>query len=141
MMETHDFEISLNNYRDGVQKIIPAYLTGKMADEEACADELALVLHSRDELEWAFAMSSSLWQTYGPQVDELDRLLLAMKDAVLAYVPTYTTFRQQFPRPRSHWWYYFDEIVSLPAQSAVSDETLTIPKGYWMPVVPLKATA
>ncbi len=59
IMEQNDFEIALNNYRDGVQKTIPAYLTGKMADEEAWVDELALLLHSRDELEWAFAVSPS----------------------------------------------------------------------------------
>ena len=134
-MEERDFEISLNNYRDGVQKIIPAYLTGKMVDVEAWVDEFALVLHSRDELEWAFAQSAYVWQTYGTQVDELDRLLLAMKETILAHLPTYTTFRQQIPRPRSHWWYYFDEIVSLPASDSEPAPNL---KGYWMPVVPLK---
>lgn len=140
-MEEHDFETVLENYRYGVQKVIPAYLTGKMADEEACADELALVLHSRDELEWAFAMSPRLWQKYRAQVDELDRLLLAMKEAILEHIPNYVTFRHQFPRPRSHWWYHFDEIISLPVRPAVGSEPLTIPKGYWMPVVPLKTTA
>jgi hypothetical protein len=140
-MEQHDFEISLNNYRDGVQKVIPAYLTGKLADEEAWADELALTLHSRDELEWAFATSPSLWQEHRVQVDELDRLLLAMKEAILAHWPAYATFRQQFPRPRSHWWYYLDEIVSLPTQPTEAQEHLTTTKGYWMPVVPFKAAA
>lgn len=140
-MEERDFEIVLSNYRYGVQKVIPAYLTGKMADEEACVDELALVLHSRDELEWAFAVSPRLWQKCGAQVDELDRLLLAMKEAILERIPAYATFRRQFPRPRSHWWYYFDEIVSLSAKPAVSDERLITPKGYWMPVAPLKVAA
>ena len=140
-MEEHDFETALNNYRYGVQKVIPAYLTGKMADEEAYADELALVLRSRDELEWASAISPRLWQRYGAQVDELDRLLLAMKEAILERVPDYISFRQQFPRPRSHWWYYFDEIISLPASPSGGDERLAQPRGYWMPVVPLKASA
>lgn len=140
-MEEYDFEIALNNYRYGVQEVIPACLTGKMADEEACVDELALVLHSRDELEWAFAVSPRLWRRYGTQVDELDRLLLAMKETILEYIPNYVAFRHQFPRPRSHWWYYFDEIMSLSARPAISGERPTTLKGYWMPVVPLKATA
>ncbi len=140
-MEEHDFEAALNNYRYGVQKVIPAYLTGKMADQEAYADELALVLHSRDELEWAFAVSPHLWQKYGTQVDELDRLLLAMKEAILEHISDYTTFRQQFLRPRSHWWYYFDEIVPLPVRVPTAGERPIQPRGYWMPVVPLKATA
>ncbi len=59
-MEERDLKTMLNNYRYGVQKVIPAYLTGKMTDEEACVDELALVLHSRDELEWGFAVSPRL---------------------------------------------------------------------------------
>lgn len=138
-MDERDFNAMLDNYRYGVQKVVPAYLTGKMADTEACADELALVLRSRDELEWAFAASPRLWQQYGPQVDELDRLLLTMQEAILAYVPGYVAFRQQFPRPRSHWWYYFDEIVPLPARAPSSDEHLVPPRGYWMPVVPLRA--
>ena len=140
-MEQHDFEISLDNYRNGVQKVIPAYLSGKLADEEAWADELALTLHSRDEVEWTFATSPSLWQAYRTPVDELDRLLLAMKEAILARWPNYSTFRQQFPRPRSHWWYYLDEIVSLPAQPTEAEERLTTAKGYWMPVVPFRAAA
>lgn len=140
-IEQHDFEMVLNNYRDGVQKIIPAYLTGKMADEEAWADELALVLHSRDELEWAFAISPSLWQKYRVQVDELDRLFLALRETILAHDAHYTTFRQQFPRPRSHWWYYFDEIVALPAPSAGEGEFAPQSSGYWMPLVPLKTAA
>jgi len=139
--EEHDFKILLDNYRYGVQKVIPAYLTGKMADEEACVDELALVLHSRDELECAFAMSSRLWHKHGTQVDELDRLLLAMKEAILGHIPDYITLRQQFPRPRSHWWYYFDEIVPLPVRVPTGSERPTQPQGYWMPVVPLRATA
>jgi hypothetical protein len=140
-MEQQDFEISLNNYRNGVQKVIPAYLTGKLADEEAWADELALTLHSRDELEWAFAASPALWQAFRTQVDELDRLLLAMKEAILARLPAYATFRQQFPRPRSHWWYYLDEIVSLPAHPTELGERTISPQGYWMPVVPFKTVA
>jgi hypothetical protein len=138
-MTESDIEILLNNYQNGVQKIIPAYLTGKMADEEAWADELALVLHSRDELEWAFAVSPLLWQQYANSVDELDRLLLAMKEAILAHTPAYTTFRRQFPRPRSHWWYYFDDIIALPAQPTGDAEPSLKSKGYWMPVVSLKA--
>ena len=51
------------------------------------------------------------------------------------------TFRQQFPHPRSHWWYYFDEIVPLPARVVANGEQPAQPPGYWMPVVPLKATA
>ena len=140
-MEEHDFKTVLDNYRYGVQQVIPAYLTGKMADGEAWVDELALVLHSRDELEWAFAVSPRLWQKYGTQVDELDRLLLAMKETILKHFPDHVTFRQQFPRPRSHWWYYFDEIVPLPARVVTNGEQLAEPPGYWMPVVQSKATA
>ena len=140
-MEDHDFETVLNNYRYGAQKVIPAYLAGGMADEEAYVDELALMLHSRDELEWAFAVSPRLWQKYGAQVNELDRLLLTMKEVILERIPNYVTFRQQFPRPRSHWWYYFDEIVSLPAKPAADGERLSTPEGYWIPVVPLKTMA
>lgn len=140
-MKEHDFKTVLDNYRRGVQKVIPAYLTGRMADEEAYIDELALVLHSRDELEWAFALSPRLWQRYGAQVDELDRLLLTMKEAILEHLPDYVAFRQQFPRPRSHWWYYFDEIVPLPTRTPTSGERPTQPRGYWMPVVPVRAGA
>ena len=139
-MKQNDFEIALNNYRDGVQKTIPAYLSGKMAGEEAWVDELALVLHSRDELEWAFALSPQLWQLFGPKVDELDRLLLTMRETILTHFPAYTTFRQQFPRPRGHWWYYFDVIVSLPAQPTGGSERRPTPTGHWMPVAPLNKT-
>lgn len=135
-MKQYDFEIVLNNYRNGVQKVIPAYLTGKMADTEAWVDELALVLHSRDELEWAFAISPPLWEAFGTKVEELDRLLLSMKETILTRFPAYTTFRQQFPRPRSHWWYYFDEIVSLPDQTTTSKKHSLTPSGYWMSVIP-----
>jgi hypothetical protein len=136
-MQQNDFEIVLNNYRNGVQKVIPAYLTGKMADPEAWVDELALVLHSRDELEWAFAISPPLWETFGIKVEELDRLLLSMKETILTHFPAYTTFRQQFPRPRSHWWYYLDEIISLPEdQTNTGKKHPTAPLGYWMSVVP-----
>ncbi len=51
IMDQNDFEIALNNYRDSIQKTLSACLTGKMADEEVWVDQLALVLHSRDELE------------------------------------------------------------------------------------------
>ena len=138
-MIDQEFELALNNYRYGVQKVLPAYLTAKMADREASVDELALVLHSRDELETAFGASPRLWQEYGPQVDELDRLLLAMSETILNHFPDYVTFRRQFPRPRSHWWYYLDEIVPNPNILLANDRRPTQLPGYWMPIVPVKA--
>lgn len=140
-MKDQDMELMLDNYRYGVQKVLPAYFTGKMADREASADELALVLHSRDELERAFGASPLLWREYGPRVDELDRLLLAMNETILKHFPEYVTFRRQFPRPRSHWWYYLDEIVPLPTRAPADNSRLAQATGYWMPVVPVKATA
>ncbi len=139
-MNRQDLELMLTNYRYGVQKVLPAYFTGKMVDREALTDELALVLHSRDEIEMAFGASPALWREYGPQVDELDRLLLSMSRTILHHVTEYTAFRQQHPRPRSHWWYYLDEIVPLPARASAGDARQAQPAGYWMPVVPVRTT-
>lgn len=140
-MQDDDIRTLLDNYRYGVQKVIPAYLAGQMGDEEAAVDELALVLHSRDELEWAFATSPGLWQQCRVEVTELDRRLLAMRDAILEYMPYYVAFRRQLARLRSHWWYYLDEILPLPA-SAPTGEGRPVPSpGYWLPVVPLEAAA
>jgi len=134
-MEQHSFQEALNNYRYGVQQLIPAYLSGQMTDEEAYVDELALVLQSRDELERAFATSPRLWQEYGAQVEELDRRLLAMREAILERTADYATFRRHLPRPRSHWWYYLGEIVSVPLSPALSSEHPDRLQGYWMPLV------
>ncbi len=132
-MEREELEMALENYRYGVQKVIPAYLTGKMTDDEAFVDELALVLSSRDEVERLVITTLRLWRDYGQQIDEIDRLFLMLKDAMMQYAPRYRAFREQTPRPRSHWWYFLDEIMA-PQEISIAKQAPPR-RGYWMTVV------
>ena len=108
-----DFQIELENYRLGLQTILPAYLDKNYTDQ-ALVDELALVLHSRDWLESALAAAPRYTREHLAEIEALDRCLLALKDKLLASAPFYPSFRQQAPRPHSHWWYYLDQIVTHP---------------------------
>jgi hypothetical protein len=111
-ISTTDFQIELENYQTGLQTILPSYLNGTYTDD-AFLDELALVLQSRDWLESALAAAPRLAHEHLVTIELLDRDLLTIKDQLLEKASSfYQTFRQQAPRPRSHWWYYLDTIIA-----------------------------
>jgi len=133
MNKRTDFQIELDNYAYGVRTLIPAYLTGKMQDSEAFKDELGAILWARDYLEKHLPAQGDADETHR-QIDELDRLLLLSKDALLQKAPFYTFFRQGKDIPRTRWWYYLDlvtrtvvEAYALPL-SDTSDQTLVLPE-------------
>jgi hypothetical protein len=111
-ISTTDFQIELENYQTGLQTILPSYLNGTYTDD-AFLDELALVLQSRDWLESALAAAPRLAHEHLATIESLDQDLLTIKDQLLEKASSfYQTFRQQAPRPRSHWWYYLDTIIA-----------------------------
>src|SRR3990172_796357 len=113
-MNKAEFEQTILNYRQGVGEVLPGYVTGRLTDREALADELGLVLYSRDVLARALAAAGPLAQERLNEIEQLDRQLLSLKDTLLPLVPFYLSLRKRKPRPRSQWWYYLDEIVSSP---------------------------
>jgi len=127
------FQIELDNYAYGVRTLIPGYLTGKMQDTEAFKDELGAILWARDYLEKHLPDQSNAEEARR-QIDELDRLLLLSKDALLQKAPFYTFFRQGKDIPRTRWWYYLDlvtravvEAYTLPAAD-MSARTVLLPE-------------
>lgn len=123
-----DFQIELENYRLGVQNILPGYLRAAYQDD-ALIDELALVLQSRDWLESALAVAPQYVRHHLSDIEAVDQQLLVLKDRLLAQVPLYTSFREQMPRPRSHWWYYLDKIVTETQLSAKGKQP-----AFWLPL-------
>ena len=109
-MLKEDYKIALDNYIYGVRRVIPGHLTGKFLDQEALADELALVLHARDVLEEGMADLQAENGDCLRQVDEADRLLLLSKDALLANAPYYTSLRRGKETSPDRWWYYLDKV-------------------------------
>lgn len=124
-----DFQIELQNYQLGLQTILPGYLAGRYTDQ-ALTDEVALVLHSRDWLEAALAAIPRYAHEHLAEIEALDWRLLASKDALLERVAFYVTFRKQAPRPRSHWWYYLDKIITEPAHFAERGSQVE----FWLPL-------
>lgn len=126
---TKDFQIELENYRLGLQTVLPSYVNGIYTDQ-ALTDEIALVLHSRDWLESALAAIPRYAREHLAAIEALDQRLLALKDKLLERAPFYPTFRKQAPRPRSHWWYYLDKVVTRPAH--LPDRSSQIE--FWLPL-------
>ncbi len=114
-MKTNGFLIELHNYEYGVERIIPsAYDPTDQEIHEAFYEELLNLLTARSHLEKALQMRPNdpeLTQ-YAEKIAQLDRLLRAKKSVVLALMPPETGFWKKMHRraPRSHWWYYLDEI-------------------------------
>lgn len=123
------FQIELDNYRLGLQTILPGYLNGTYTDE-ALTDEIALVLHSRDWLESALAAIPRYAREHLAAIEALDRRLLTLKDKLLERAPFYATFRNQTPRPRSHWWYYLDKVAARPSHLPDLDSQVE----FWLPL-------
>ncbi len=113
MIENSTSQSALENYRYGVTEVLPGYISGRFVDIEALTDEIALVLDSRDALAKSLAESLRLMQPYLDEIDQLDQQLLQIKDNLLQLTPAYAVFRHQVRPPRSQWWYYLDEIVSV----------------------------
>lgn len=129
-MNQNDFLQTLSNYRASIVKTLPAYISKRLTDDESLADELSLMLYSRDVLARALASADVSAQTHLSEIEQLDRQLLNLKDALLPLVPFYAQLRQRKPRPRSQWWYYLDEVVSSPP---VEKKTSI---NYWLPLTP-----
>ena len=129
MKETEFLQI-FENYRYGIEKVLPAYLNASFTDTEALVDEMALILDSRDALGAALAGAFGLRQSHLQAIDRLDEQFLSLKDQLLNLLPFYERFRQQVQPPRNHWWYYYDQIVSSQP-SKPSKQSLPI---YWVPL-------
>jgi len=125
MLDRESFLTELENYEYGVRQIIPGYLTGKFQDQEAFVDEVSALLWARDYLEDHLAELGPEDAALVYRIDELDRLLLVSKDALLVRAPYYASFRQQGQVPPAHWWYYLDMIT----RTVVEQFTLVIPSG------------
>jgi hypothetical protein len=130
-MNQQDFQQTLKNYRDGVNQVLPDYVNGRVNDSEALADELGLVLYSRDVLARALAASHPLALRHLREIERLDQKFLALKKGLLPLVPFYTSLRKRKPRSRSQWWYYLDEIVSWPQKPSPQPQ----PTSYWLPLI------
>ncbi len=123
-----DFQLELQNYQLGLEKVLPDYLAGTYSDG-AFVDELTAVLHSRDWLESVLAIAPRYARQYLPEIERLDQHLLMLKDKLLENAPFYLSLRQQSPRPRSHWWYYLDQIATYPLKPAQSSSAK-----FWLPL-------
>lgn len=135
-MKKKDFKQTLENYRYGVSQLLPDYVNGRLNDSEALADELGLVLYSRDVLAQALAVGHRLALKHLSEIERLDQEFLSLKKRLLPLVPFYTSLRKRKPRPRSQWWYYLDQIVSLPQNLPPQPA----PTSYWLPLTqPLPA--
>jgi hypothetical protein len=128
-----DLQIALDNYAYGIRDVIPQYITGKMKDREALEDELALVLRARDQIEPALEQ----WRVNEPNaaklVDELDRVFLLSRDALIKIAPALSFYREGKQIPRARWWYYLDLITRVQVEefvlpSAAWDETMVLPE-------------
>ncbi len=114
MLQKEDFPVELKEYARRICEVMPLYLTGKKEDEQALVRELGYILKGRDSLqEYINAFGDELVD-YARQLDELDRSLIHMRDAILIRVPFFPVFRRVMPRSRDHWWYYLDLIESAP---------------------------
>lgn len=124
---SEEFQIELENYQIGIENILPAYLAESYTDR-ALADEMALVLHSRDWLEASLASAPRNAQQFLWTIEQLDHHFLMLKETIIQKLGAlYPSFRQQMPRPRSHWWYYLDEIIVQPSTSPNGASTFLLP--------------
>lgn len=131
-MTKSNFDQALDNYRNSVVKILPDYISGRLSDPEALADELGLLLYSRDVLARALASADAAAQARLSETEQLDQQLLDLKDSLLPLAPFYISLRERKPRPRSQWWYYLDEIVFSPPDVSATKTAA----GYWLPLTP-----
>jgi len=113
--------IEFQNYEYVLTRIIPSIFTSLDDIDSAFGDELNCLLHARDELEqqinenWEEEAFTPYWR----RILELDMILRAKRDIVLCIVPDFSRWRKRFksPPPRSHWWWYLDELVAESYQS------------------------
>ena len=123
------FLIELKNYEYGVQRIIPAAVTSPEDIDEAFGDEMDCLLFARDYLEWELEAhpDSSVYAPYLPAIRHLDNMLRAKAHVVLQIAPNFSRWRSKLkePVPRSHWWWYLDELVTESYQSR--EEIVALP--------------
>jgi hypothetical protein len=137
MLDRKGFLTELENYERGVRQIIPAYLTGRFKDREAFEDEVSAILWARDYLEDHMSELGPEDAELARRMDELDRLLLISKDALLAHAPFYPSFREQTQAPPTRWWYYLDKVtrtvveqftLAIPGNDGESEDLVTLPE-------------
>jgi hypothetical protein len=82
-------------------------------------DEVSLLLFAREGLARVLMEDSTLAQTYGNMIAELDAKLVSLRAIVLAlYGESMTRVRQRDSYPRDHWWWYLDDETALPQKVA-----------------------
>ena len=119
-----DFLTEFENYELGVQKILPAYISGRYTNQDhAFADEVGHTLHARDCIEQDLHRFGVKLAGYFPRLWELDHALLQMRQRLQAVEPDLFTWLQQTRQaPLSHWWWYLNEIEEVhPAEMLQSE--------------------
>lgn len=114
LKDMEGFLIELENYDFGVRKLIPPVFTSLEDADEAFSDELDGLLYARDYLEREIREGSvdEALASHLKRIKELDALLRARKEIVLKIIPNFSRWRERFKEkpPRSHWWWYLDQL-------------------------------
>lgn len=88
----------------GLEEIDPA--------ETGLSDELMLALEERENIEERLLHGDSYLTACLNQIEEIDRLLLSKREAILTLSPWYVRLRRGKNISKLHWWWYLDEIPS-----------------------------
>ena len=104
-----------------LERLVRKYY-GYVADLEGSGVEAFDLLFVRDRIQRILEASTPDEEIPRPlfeQVHELDRLLLEQREDLLLIIGERELghARQQQRSPRSHWWWYMDELKALPQPS------------------------
>lgn len=115
---------------DELERLVRKYY-GYIADLEGSGVEIFDLLFVRDKIQSILdestpekGFSSSLYE----QIHDLDHVLLDERDTFLMVVGVKELqhARQQQRSPRSHWWWYLDELKTLP-RTVIRDQRERLP--------------
>ena len=111
-------EMSLFNYRVGVKEIVPDTLEEALQDGEM-QEEINSLLFDRGDVEEIFERYEHEYDLtlYWREVYELDRILIEKRKIIIEANPDYFDWRERNCEPRSHWWWYLDELTSEELQA------------------------
>jgi hypothetical protein len=111
-------------YENMVTRVLPRFVLRQLYD---LADDLDYMLFCRDEIETLFHQypDDSRLVAYRTKILSLDVDLVLMRDEIFTRLPlkSYRAARKRNAIPRSHWWWYLDEIEGEPAQREQSATT------------------
>lgn len=108
-MDAEEFDIELGNYEVGVTFILP---DSKEEWNAEASDDLDVTLYARDLIEDVLRSNGPELVSCARRVMQLDNTLLARREVLVEAMSleVYQRRRQGLDEPKSHWWWYLDQI-------------------------------